>query len=415
MNKKAINEVLDNVNYETLDNGFKIISYESEVFNKTYVNYCTRYGALDYSFKKNGLECNYNKGIAHFLEHIMFNMPYGDAFENFSKNQANANAYTSYDKTSYLFSASENVLENLKNLLDMVNTFYLPKEKLEKEKGIIIEEIGMYDKQAFWKLYMDTFKNSLKSSKYKDDILGYKNDINTMTYDMLKDTYDNFYTPDNQFIVIVGKDIKESIKFIKNYMGQKEANENKVEKIIEKEDLKGFKEDNLIELDFSQKYTSLVFKYLIEEEVKPENKIALTLLLDYVYSRLNKDFDQVILNKELDYTFDFDHLLHSNYGLLMFFVENKEKEEVLKALDKIDINIEQWQVKTILNQAIGKLFKRFNDEKALCEFLINIEIDKISIKEYYSILENLEFDKIIEKIKNDKNIKISTKIDNKML
>ncbi len=414
MNDKKVKELLSGVSYEVLDNGFKIISYESQVFEKTYINYCTNYGSLDYSYNCNGNDIVHNKGIAHFLEHIMFNMPYGDAFEKFSNNQASANAYTSYNKTSYLFEASENVKENLYTLLEMVNTFYLPEEKLEKERGIILEEIGMYDKQPFWKLYMDTFKNSLKDSKYKDDILGFKKDIETMSYDMLKDAYDNFYTPNNQFIVLIGPDLKESINLVKSFMQKKEDNKNEIKKIIKKECLRKDSE-NEINLDFNQSYVSLVYKKIVEEDfVNNKNKLAMSMVLDYLYSDLNIEYVNAIENRDLDYTFDYDYVLYSNYFLLMFFMENKNEKEIEDAINKIKfLNIDDEDI--IKNKYLGKLFKKFNNHKDMCEFIVNIENQNMSINQYYDMLTKLELDDVIEILKKNEKEKISTKIVNKML
>ncbi len=414
MNDKKVKELLSGVSYEVLDNGFKIISYESQVFEKTYINYCTNYGSLDYSYNCNGNDIVHNKGIAHFLEHIMFNMPYGDAFEKFSNNQASANAYTSYNKTSYLFEASENVKENLYTLLEMVNTFYLPEEKLEKERGIILEEIGMYDKQPFWKLYMDTFKNSLKDSKYKDDILGFKKDIETMSYDMLKDAYDNFYTPNNQFIVLIGPDLKESINLVKSFMQKKEDNKNEIKKIIKKECLRKDSE-NEINLDFNQSYVSLVYKKIVEEDfVNNKNKLAMSMVLDYLYSDLNIEYVNAIENRDLDYTFDYDYVLYSNYFLLMFFMENKNEKEIEDATNKIKfLNIDDEDI--IKNKYLGKLFKKFNNHKDMCEFIVNIENQNMSINQYYDMLIELKLDDVIEILKKNEKEKISTKIVNKML
>ncbi len=414
MNDKKVKELLDGVSYEVLDNGFKIISYESQVFEKTYINYCTNYGSLDFSYNCNGNDVIHNKGIAHFLEHIMFNMPYGDAFEKFSNSQASANAYTSYNKTSYLFEASENVIENLSTLLEMVNTFYLPKEKLEKERGIILEEIGMYDKQPFWKLYMDTFKNSLKDSKYKDDILGFKEDIKTMSYDMLEDAYNNFYTPNNQFIVLIGPDLKESVSLVKSFMEPKLANKNIIKKIVKKENLSEDSE-NEINLDFNQSYISLAYKKIIEEDfVNNKNKLAMSMVLDYLYSDLNVDYVNAIENRDLDYTFDYDYVLYSNYFLLMFFMENKDSKQIEDAISKIKFsNIEDENI--IKNKYLGKLFKKFNNQKDLCEFIVNIENQNISIKQYYDMLIELKLDDSVKILKKNEKEKISTKIVNKML
>src|SRR5665647_975958 len=142
LNYEHLNEKLYT---EQLSNGLKVYILPKEGFQKTYATFSTKYGSVDNHFQASGeAEIRVPDGIAHFLEHKMFEEPTGDIFATFSSQGASANAFTSFDRTAYLFSATEQIHANLTTLLDFVQNPYFTDESIEKEKGIINQEITMY-------------------------------------------------------------------------------------------------------------------------------------------------------------------------------------------------------------------------------------------------------------------------------
>lgn len=122
--------------YEVMDNGLHVYVLPKPGFQKTYATFATKYGSVDNHFKVQGeSETRVPDGIAHFLEHKMFEEPEGDIFAKFASNGASANAFTSFDQTVYLFSATENIHENLETLIDFVQNPYFTDQNVEKEKG----------------------------------------------------------------------------------------------------------------------------------------------------------------------------------------------------------------------------------------------------------------------------------------
>ena len=174
--EKIVNEILrEEVYYEKLDNGLDIYFMPKKGFTKKFAVLATNYGSNELEFIPiNGTEkIRVNEGIAHFLEHKMFEQPGGgNAFDKFSKLGAKANAYTNFTMTAYLFSCTDNFYENLEHLIDYVQTPYFTEENVEKEKGIIEQEIKMNNDDADWNVYFNCLKEMYVNYPVRIDIAG---------------------------------------------------------------------------------------------------------------------------------------------------------------------------------------------------------------------------------------------------
>ena len=214
---KDINETLY---YEKLDNGLNVYIVPKADYDKTFGIFTTQYGGLDNRFipyAKNEF-VEYPKGIAHFLEHKLFEMEDGvDASTHFLKYGASSNAFTSFDRTSYLFSTTSNVKECTMYLLDFVQSPYFTDENIKKECGIIEQEIKMYLDEPESRLFWGTLKNLYKNNYVSTDLVGTVESINQITKEMLYSCYETFYHPSNMNLFIIGNvdislidDIKEN-------------------------------------------------------------------------------------------------------------------------------------------------------------------------------------------------------------
>ena len=208
---------------ETLNNGLEIYLIPYDNKKNYYISYATRYGSDIKNFKVNNKEYNPPLGIAHYLEHKMFEEESGiDPFEFFSQTGTDANASTSYDNTQYICYGNKNFKENLKYLIRFVNSPFFTDENVEKEKGIITEEIKMYRDIPDYKLEMQLRECLYHNSPRKIDIAGTVEEINKITKEDLYNCYNNFYSPNNMFILIVGNfKIEEAIDIIKEELKDK--------------------------------------------------------------------------------------------------------------------------------------------------------------------------------------------------
>ncbi|MFP4186757.1 MAG: EF-P 5-aminopentanol modification-associated protein YfmH [Acholeplasmataceae bacterium] len=202
-----------------LKNGMKVyILPKKEPYFTTYVELSVAYGALDLEFMVDDKRVLTPPGTAHFFEHQIFAMPYGDAFQKFSALGVDANAMTSYDRTSYVFSATDHVMDALTHLFDMIDTPYFRQENVDRERAIIAEEIKMYTDDINMEMQNELYLNTYHDHPIKYDIAGTLASIERISADTLKEIHRVFYQPSNRTVVIAGRiDLPAILSFFKAY------------------------------------------------------------------------------------------------------------------------------------------------------------------------------------------------------
>lgn len=190
----------------TLANGLKVVLVPKQGFHKTFAIMTTDYGSVDNHFVPRGQTepVRFPDGIAHFLEHKLFEKQDHDAFDLFGKYGASANAFTSFTQTSYLFATTSQLRANLEILLDFVQDPYFTPATVNKEKGIIGQEIQMYDDDPGWQSYFGMIGNLYPKEPLHIDIAGTVDSIDKITADDLYAAYQTFYHPSNMDLVVVG-------------------------------------------------------------------------------------------------------------------------------------------------------------------------------------------------------------------
>jgi len=186
------------------ESGLKVYIMPKKGFGKSYATFATNFGSVDNVFMCDGEKVTLPDGIAHFLEHKVFEEPDYNVFAEFSKLGASANAYTSFDLTTYLFSATENFYESLKILLSYVQNPYFTDENVKKEQGIIGQEIGMYDDDPEWNVFFNMLRAMYKRHSINIDIAGSVESISEITKETLYKCYNSFYNPANMILFVVG-------------------------------------------------------------------------------------------------------------------------------------------------------------------------------------------------------------------
>ncbi|MDD6033052.1 MAG: pitrilysin family protein [Oscillospiraceae bacterium] len=187
--------------------GLKILLYPMPEFSTAYALFGTNYGSVDNCFKteQDGDFVHVPDGIAHFLEHKLFESEDGDAFTLFAETGADANAYTSFDRTCYLFSCTDRFAESLKALLTFVQSPYFTPQTVQKEQGIIGQEIRMYDDSPGWKVMFGLLECLYQNSPVRVDIAGTEESIAKIDADLLYRCYRTFYSLSNMVLAIAGR------------------------------------------------------------------------------------------------------------------------------------------------------------------------------------------------------------------
>ena len=188
----------------TLENGLRICYFPKPGFSKTFALLATNFGSVDASFTLDGVRYDTPAGVAHFLEHKMFEDADGNALQKFSATGASPNAFTSHTMTAYHFSCTDRFEENLEILLKFVFTPYFTEANVEKEKGIIGQEIGMMADTPDWMAYVGVFEGLYHEHPVRVSISGSTESIAEITPETLSLCHRAFYSPANMVLVVCG-------------------------------------------------------------------------------------------------------------------------------------------------------------------------------------------------------------------
>ena len=194
----------ESVHRETLANGLEVCVVPRSGYAKKYAFFATRYGGMDTRFQLDGRWLDTPAGIAHYLEHKMFDTEEGNALQDLATNGAEPNAFTSNAMTGYYFDSTEYFEENLKILLSFVSIPYFTEESVAKEQGIIAQEIRMIEDNPDWQIYTRMMQCLYAQSPVRTSIAGTVESISHITADTLYQCHKAFYTPSNMILTVVG-------------------------------------------------------------------------------------------------------------------------------------------------------------------------------------------------------------------
>ena len=413
--KKSSLEKLDLELYEeTLDNGLRVFVVPKENVNGIYATFSTKFGSIQTEFAPNNSKkmIKVPLGVAHFLEHKMFEQKDEvDPFTFYSERGCDSNANTSNYKTTYLFSGANSFVENINYLLDYVQDPYFTDENVEKEKGIIEQEIKMYADDPFFKMYDGIIYNSFIKHPIKYPIAGTVKDVNSITKDDLYNCYNTFYHPSNMFLVITGNvDPKETIELVK--INQEKKNFDKFNEIKIKE----YDEPNKVEKEFDKatmdiEISKLGLGYKIDcskiDKPIADIKTYISLLFDLKLgstSKLNEKLKNLnLITHDVDYTI----LNTDKHILVIIMAETNETDKVQKLIEEElkDLNIEEIDLerkkKVRKSGCIYRSDSVYSINNKIMNNIMNYDkvilddykkIDSLNIKDMKKIIKNINLD-----------------------
>lgn len=374
MNKKEyqlINEVLYT---EVLENGLTVYLLPKKDYNKTYGLFTTNYGSIDNEFVPLGQEefVKVPDGIAHFLEHKMFEKEDGDVFQQFGRQGASANAFTSFTKTSYLFSTTDQVETNLETLLNFVQDPYFTKETVDKEKGIIGQEIQMYLDDANWRLFFGTLGNMYPKHPLHIDIAGTVASINEITAEDLYTCYNTFYHPSNMTLFVVGKmDPEEMMAFIRENQAAKTfAKAKPIKRHFPKETAADIVKESSIEMAISRPKVIVGLKGL--DEVPTDGKALLkykttaNLLFQLLFGNTSQNYLNLYNEGLLDDSFGYEFSLDRSFHFADFGGDSDQPEQLAERIEAIlfsaaeSSEVTEENLSLLKKKMIGKYFQSLN-------------------------------------------------------
>lgn len=314
----------------TLTNGLQLVLLPKNDFYETYGIITTNFGSIDTDFvsRETGEWVHHPAGIAHFLEHKLFEKEDGEDFlQKFTRFGAESNAFTSFTKTSYLFSATENVLENIALLQELVAQAYFNKTSIDHERKIIQQEIEMYQDNPDYRLFFSALSNLYPNTPLSNDIAGTKESISEITAEKLEENFNTFYTPSNMNLFIVGNfDAKEVFKKI---VEQQNAGNSPVdEPIIQKQDLK--LEEVIptgtyrMEVASPKLAIGIRGKNQIEETELYRYKTSLKLLFAMMFGWTSKRFQSLYEIGKIDTSLSVEVEVEKEFHFVMLTMDSQE-------------------------------------------------------------------------------------------
>ncbi|WAA10776.1 EF-P 5-aminopentanol modification-associated protein YfmH [Fervidibacillus albus] len=409
MDKIPFPQMDEQLYYEKLENGLDVYILPKKKFHKTFATFTTKYGSIDHHFTPLGEKSpkKVPDGIAHFLEHKMFEKEEGDVFHTFSKQGASANAFTSFTRTAYLFSATSNVKENVRTLLDFVQQPYFTEQTVEKEKGIIGQEIQMYDDNPDWRLYFGTIENMYVRHPVKIDIAGTIDSISHITKDLLYECYHTFYHPSNMLLFIVGPvDPNEIIDLVRE-------NQSKKSFPMQKEITRIFEEEPE---NVDQKKTRLAMNVKIpkcmvgikgnfigqrgKDLLKTE--LAVQLLFAMLFSKSSKQYQYLYDEGLIDDSFSFDYTQEESFGFALVGGDSKDPDRLAQFIEntvlqaKAGENISQEQLDRVKKNKIGSILRAFNSPEYIANQFTRYAFLGTNMFEVVPMIESITFDDVLQ-------------------
>ncbi|MBR6784973.1 MAG: insulinase family protein [Clostridia bacterium] len=347
-------------------------------YSSAYAVFGVKYGSIDTAVKNvSGEFETIPEGTAHFLEHKLFESEDLNAFERFAKTGASANAYTSFEKTAYLFKGSENIEESLNILLDFVQNPYFTQQTVEKEQGIIGQEIRMYQDLPDWQVMFNLLKALYSKHPVRIDIAGTQDSIAKIDADLLYRLYENFYNPGNMVLSVVGGIEPEKVaEIVEN--GIKKTDGSECERKFEKED--AVPVQNYIEekLSVAQKQFMLGFKEDISEPLLSlEDEIASQIMLEAVAGKSSPLFKKLLDEELVDMGFGSE--LFNGFGFSCVMLGGTSKDpEAAAAIIKEEFarlgseGIDSAAFERAKRKFYGRMVMGYNDIDDTANLLMNL-------------------------------------------
>ncbi len=403
------NEVLY---YDKLDNGLEVYMLPNNNVNKFYLTLNTRFGSINTKFKYDNKEYDMPKGIAHYLEHLSFNMENGSVFDHYSKIGSSINAFTTYDITSYNVTSNNRFKENLEYLLEYVYTPYFTKELFQSEKGVIEEEVKMYKDDPGMTIVNGTLNNVFVNDERKYLVGGTVKDVKSIKLEDVITCYNAYYNPKNMFLIITGNfNPNEALAITSEQMNKLNINNDfNVKDIYPKEPEKVNKKEEIIKMNVDKPKVSIGIKVPKNnfKNLKLDNyllKIYISSILDINFgntSLLLEELQKGSIVDDLDYT-----VIESNDYFIVLILSSTYYPEYFK--DKIiekfnSLNIEDSDLKRVAKVNISNYILLFDSVVAVNNYIMDEVMDNNEVNTgFMNIMRNLNIDtckKILTKLNN---------------
>lgn len=394
--------------------GLTIMMYQNKNFSSAYALFGTKYGSLDNSFKTANEDAykTYPAGIAHFLEHKLFESEDGDAFMEYAKTGASANAFTSYDRTCYEFSCTDKFRENLLVLLKCVTTPYFTAQNVQKEQGIIAEEIKMYEDNAEWRVFLNLLSALYIKHPISIDIVGTVKSISKIDKNMLYDCYNTFYNLNNMVLVISGNFEEQDVIDCCDAILKPSENVEIVREKIDEPCDEILKSKIEQQMPISTPIFEMGYKHKFYENGFSRGYVLHKLVLDVLFSETSEFYNEFYNKGLINATFSYNAMVENDVVLTSVSGECKEPEqlydEIIRYIEKcqnqgVDAKLFELSKKATL----GRMIRSFQNIENVANEMVISYFYNTDIFEKIDILNQITIDDVNDFLRTQFNSKTS--------
>ena len=378
-------------------------------YQKKYAVFSTHFGSIDNCFEVNGEIIRIPEGVAHFLEHKLFEDSQGDAFDRFAHLGASPNAYTSFTQTAYLFSSTEYFNENLETLLNFVQEPYFNEETVKKEQGIIEQEIRMYEDHPQWKVFFNLLEALYQKHPVKIDLAGTVDSIRQISPQVLYQCYYTFYHPCNMSLFVVGDVDPEKVALqvesnmqkknfplwqdIKRHYPEepKEINKPRIEE-------KMIISNPLINIGFKDNLPA----YFTGDELF-RREIVTELLLDTIFGSSESLYHQLYEDDLIDENFEAGYIAETQFAYTLLGGETRAPDllyqKIMEGIEKArKQGITKEQLERHRRKMMGQFIKRFNSLEFIANNYLSYRFKDIDFFAFSQILEEIALEEVHQRL-----------------
>ena len=390
-------KVKEKLYIDKLENGLTVMIIHKKGIRKKYAIWGTHYGSNNSKFVASGEKemTVVPDGVAHFLEHKMFEQEGGtNSLDVLSALGVNANAYTTNDHTAYLFESTENFEAAFDELANYIQHPYFTDENVEKEKGIIGQEIMMYDDEPNWAVYINAVKAMYSKNPVRLDIAGTIESISKIDKDILYKCYNTFYNPSNMVLVLCGDfDPEKTIEYVK----QKQVNKEKIGKIdrVYEEEPEEINQKEIVKkMEVSIPSFIIGYKDKVVTQDIVKRHIAVEIILNLLIGKSSNLYRELynsgLMLQEAELAYEFT----DNYAHVMIGGQSKEPKKVQEFLNKEIKNMK----KSGFNEKDFNRIKRMIYGDYIKEYNEVGDISRMFLSDYFKGINSFDYIEEIEKI-----------------
>lgn len=383
--------------------GLTIYVYPKEGYKSTYAIFGTKYGSINTCFSvDDGEKITVPDGIAHYLEHKLFESEDGDAFAKYAKTGANANAYTSFEKTCYLFSCTGKFEESLEILLGFVQDPYFTAQTVAKEQGIIGQEIKMYDDSPDWRVMFNMLECMYRNHPVKIDIAGTVESISHITAEKLYEVYNVFYNLNNMVLCVAGNATVEQVVKIADKM-LKKADKHKITNYFEDEPYEIVKDYVEQSFPVSMPLFNLGYKERADKMLNEKELAQTEILLSMLASDTSVLYRNLMDAQLINSSFSYELFEGPGYCSVIFGGESRYPQkaaEMIKAyiseVKKNGLSREEFEIaqKAVYGDAVSSL----NSVSSISNMIADYHFNGNELFSYIDAIANVTFDDVTTRL-----------------